>query len=218
MNSLLRPLFGAVLACTALAAQAFPLLSLTASPGTVSVGSVVNIELLVSGLGDQTAPSLGAFDVIIAFNPALLSPAGVAFDTGLGDPNASPPEAYTSADTSVAGTVNLIDTSVLEANASTCVFCVPPYLDDLQGSAFRLATLTFTANGPGTAVMSLTINALADAQGEALEADIEGTTVTVVGASAPGSLMLLILGCAGLSGFARRGAGARGKSAAALDG
>jgi hypothetical protein len=214
MNSLLRPLFGAVIACTALAAQAFPLLSLTASPGTVSVGSVVNIELLVSGLGDHTAPSLGAFDVIIAFNPALLSPAGVAFDTGLGDPNASPPEAYPSADTSVAGTVKLIVTSLLEANAATCSLCLPPYLDDLQGSAFRLATLTFTGDSPGTAVMSLTINALADAQGEALDADIQGTAVTVVGTPEPGSLMLLALGGAGLSGFARRGGGARGKSAA----
>ena len=213
MNSLLRPLFGAVIACTALAAQAFPLLSLTASPGTVSVGSVIDIELLVSGLGDQTAPSLGVFDVIIAFNPALLSPAGVAFDTGLGDPNASPPEAYLSADTSVAGTVKLIVTSLLEANGATCIFCVPPYLDDLQGSAFRLATLSFTGGSPGTAAMSLTIDALADAQGEALEAIIQGTAVTVVGTPEPGSLMLFALGCAGLSGFARRGAGARGKIA-----
>ena len=213
MNRLLRPLLGAVIAGTALAAQAFPLLSLTANPGTVSVGSIVNIELLVSGLGDHTAPSLGAFDVIIAFDPALLSPAGVAFDTGLGDPNASPPEAYTFVDTSVAGTVMLVDTSVLEANAETCIFCVPPYLDDLQGSAFRLATLTFTANSPGTTLLSLSIDALADAQGEALQAEIQGTAVTVTGAPEPGSLMLLALGCAGLSGFARRGAGARGKIA-----
>ncbi|AUB81198.1 PEP-CTERM sorting domain-containing protein [Candidatus Thiodictyon syntrophicum] len=217
MNSLLRPLFGAVLAGTALTASAFPLLSLTASPATVSVGAIVNIELLVSGLGDHTAPSLGAFDVIIAFNPALLSPAGVAFDTGLGDPNASPPEAYPSADTSVAGTIHLINTSLLEANAANCIFCLPPYLDDLQGSAFRLATLTFTGDSPGTTVMSLTINALADAQGEALDTNIQGTAVTVVGTPEPGSLMLFALGCAGLSGFARRGGGARGKIAA-LDG
>ena len=47
-------------------------LDLLPSSSSVKLGDPVQVELRISGLGEGTAPSLGAYDFMLAFNPAVL--------------------------------------------------------------------------------------------------------------------------------------------------
>jgi hypothetical protein len=49
----------------------------------VLLGDPVDVELVISGLGDYTAPSLSAFDLNIIYDPTILSMTAVTF----GDPS-----------------------------------------------------------------------------------------------------------------------------------
>ena len=70
---------GALLA--SLSAHAVTLDLLPAS-SSVNLGDPVQVELRISGLGEGTAPSLGAYDFTLAFNPAVLGFGAFTF----GDP------------------------------------------------------------------------------------------------------------------------------------
>src|SRR5438874_1153733 len=53
---------------------------------SVQLGNPVMVSLMIQGLGDHTAPSLGTFDVNILFDPAILSFSTAVFgDPALGD-------------------------------------------------------------------------------------------------------------------------------------
>ena len=167
---------------------------------TVLPGSTVNANLVVSGLGNHAAPSLGTFDVNVSFNDGLLGLSNVSFGTLLGDVSLG--EATTTVDTSVAGVVQLFELSLLEADSTTCVFCIPPFLVDLQPSSFTLATLTFAALGAGSSPLSISVNALGDAFGNSLSTDVQNGNVTIqqngVEVSEPSAIVLIAIGLAGL--------------------
>lgn len=105
-------------------------------------------------------------------------------------------------DTSTAGVVRLYELSLLEANSTTCVFCLPPFLEDLQPSSFTLATLTFDTLAIGTSPLTLSINVLGDAAGESLTATLDSGEVVVT--PEPGSLLLFVSGLAGLAGVRKK--------------
>ena len=125
-------------------------ISLDFVPSTqqVDIGSTVDVDIVISGLGDFTDPSLGVFDLDVIFDPTILSFDSVTFGLLLGDPSLG--EAITVEDASTPGTVNLFEVSLLEGDAVTCFFCIPPFLNDLQPSSFTLATLTFDTLSVGT--------------------------------------------------------------------
>ncbi|RLI05657.1 hypothetical protein DRO22_02445, partial [Candidatus Bathyarchaeota archaeon] len=46
---------------------------------TVPVGESVSVDLVISGLGDGTSPSLAGFDLFIEYDPTILALSDVSF-------------------------------------------------------------------------------------------------------------------------------------------
>ncbi len=136
------------------------LLSLEPDASSASPGDTVAIDLVVSGLGDFTAPALGAFSAEIAFDPAAIAFSDYLLGGFLGDATA-----LESVDVSTgvsAGIVGLGEVSFLASHL----------LEAQQPDWFILATLTFDilslAPGQQTLLNILPGALLADANGAAL--------------------------------------------------
>jgi len=165
-------------------ARATPVVAVVPSATDVALGSWFDVAIRISGLDDGAAPSLGAFDLDFAYDPAVLVAASPSFgDPSLGDqldlmgfgpilgssPNGS-------------GSLNLFEIS----------FDPTDLLDSAQAGAFTLATIPFFAAAAGTSALTITINALGDATGFVpIEAGVVNGSVTV---PEPGTLILLGLG------------------------
>ena len=132
---------------------------------SVALGSPVSVSLQITGLGNLTAPSLGAFDINLNFDPTILSFNSAVYGdpifgdqldpTGLGNTlNFSSPGF---------GTVELFDLSLDSASQ----------LNSLQPATFILGTLVFDTIGTGTSSLDLTLNSLGDADGNSLSASIQ---------------------------------------------
>ncbi len=135
-------------------------------------GDTVVLELQASGLGDFAPDSIGDFDLDINFDPDKLTLTGFELGPFLGDIALNQAVDFSLGEV-VPGTLNLAEVSLLEPDSDTCIFCVPPFLDDIQPGSFTLATLDFEVGplGPrqSTFVTIGTINALGDGFGLPLE-------------------------------------------------
>jgi hypothetical protein len=171
----------AVFAFTVQSAFANVIVSLDPSSQEVALGSQANVDLDISGLGNP--PSLGTFDLNVSFDPTILSFSDIAFGdpvlgdeldpTGLGNTISFSSEGV--------GTVEVFDLSL--DSAAT--------LDALQPSAFTLGVLTFEAIGGGASSLELSVNALGDADGNSLSADLQNASVGVSSVPEPTSSVLL---------------------------
>lgn len=175
-------------------------IELTLEPGTtsVTVGANVDLKLVIRGLGMGTAPSLGAFDLNLTFDPSVLSYASVTF----GDGSLGNQLAFNSS--SVDG--ESVDTLLGVLNLYSVSMDSESDLNDLQADSFVLANVRFLAVGAGLSAVSLSDLVLSDAAGGTLDADsvlgsqVEVTrgTVTVPegGIFYPGLFLLAFsLGC-----------------------
>lgn len=162
-----------------------------ASP-SVLVGSPTSIVLVISGLGEGVAPSLGSFDLDVGFDSSILAFNGATFGNqldlfGLGNVSAVTPGV---------GTANLFELS-LDTAAD---------LDALQAGNFTLATLSFTALSVGNSPLSIAANAFADSLGNPLNADlVAGSIGSTTPVPEPSNVMLMGIGLAAvMAAIARR--------------
>jgi hypothetical protein len=161
-------------------------ITLAVTPLSQSASSI-DVGVTVSGLGAGEAPSLGSYDLDLHFNSSHLEYAGTRFgDPGLGDEldvldfGAN----VTSAESSGSGVLNLFELS----------FDAPADLNALQADSFILAVVTFNFLQAGSSPLSLVVNALGDADGNALAANVSSATVAPV--PLPPALWLMVTGLA----------------------
>ncbi|WP_157197954.1 MULTISPECIES: hypothetical protein [Methylomonas] len=177
-------LAGAMLLSAAAAANAaieLSLLPVSQSAAELSVG------VAISGLSDGAAPALGAYDFDVLFDTAHLAYVSADFgDAGLGDQL----DAFAlgvnpqSAALAEAGKLNVFELSLDD----------PADLNAWQADNFTLAVLHFNILQTGDTTLSLAVNALGDADGDALAASTTPLTVTAVPVPPAFALMAAGLG------------------------
>jgi hypothetical protein len=139
------------------------------SDQTVGLGATVGVDLVISDLGDFTAPSLGSFDLDVTYDDAILGAPSVMLTSLLGD--SSQGETIEGVDLSIPGFIDVFLVSLLS----------PLELDALQPASFVLLTLTFDAIAQGTSALELTEVLLGDALGAELSATAGSGSITVQG-------------------------------------
>lgn len=146
-------------------------LDFIASTASPIVGSNFSVDMYIAL--DQGTPSSGylaAYDLDLSFNASRLQLNGVSFDFALGEVALG--ETLQTVD-SQTGLVNISELSLLEESVANCVFCVAPYLADLQQSPLvKLASFSFTAIDIGSADFAVSLNAIGDAYGNVLPTNV----------------------------------------------
>jgi hypothetical protein len=164
------------------------LLSLQPDTTVAGNGETVSLDLIVSGLGNFGPDSLGAFDVSVAYDTAVLSFAGYTLNNLLGDL-----DLFLAIDASggaSGGAVNVAEVSLLSAVS----------LNALQPGEFLLASLSFDvldlAGGASTQLSIQRGALLADATGSALQfsSAAPATVAGRVSVPLPGTLLLVLGG------------------------
>jgi hypothetical protein len=192
----------ALILCGAGTAEAV-VLSLAPASTEVDPGDSVSLELVISGLDATATGTVGAFDIDLSYDTAALTFDGYALGSLLGDVGTEALD-FSFGDVG-GGIINLAELSLLETSAATCIFCIGPYLDDLQSDTFTLATLDFTvdalAEGTSTIIGFSEVYALGNGAGRPLQ--IEGTRNARLfnpGVGVPEPSVLLLLGAGLVAG------------------
>ncbi|MEM9293474.1 MAG: Ig-like domain-containing protein [Acidobacteriota bacterium] len=171
-RSTLRALLLVALGALTLAAgSASAQIVLEAVPDRVEIppGGSLNVEVAVSGLGAFAAPSLGAYDVQLTFDPAVFDLTEAVSGLELGDPTLGQ---VISVATVGDGTYDALEISLLP----------PADLITNQDERVVLFVATFDAIAPGAGVFDLGLNSpLADELGNPLTVVIDDpVTVTTL--------------------------------------
>jgi hypothetical protein len=172
--------------------------SIEPTTSTIVIGNQVTLALNIADLTSSQA--LGAFDITFNYNPALLSFPLISFgDPALGDQLDPFKLGYNNATawSYSAGSMDLTETSIRYS---------PADLLSGQAKSFTLATVTFYALAAGTTPVTLTINSLADQNGNPFTASLSNGNLTLTAATVPlpASAWLMLSGIVGFGAAARR--------------
>ena len=170
--------------------RAVPSLSFSPSSQSVTLGSQVSVAVNIAGL--EPGAALGTYDITVAFDAAALAFSGVVFGNQLDLFALGSVQIVTSG----AGTVNLFELS-LESESD---------LNNLQASSFTLATVTFDTLALATNTpLTLTVNALGDAAGNPITANIGDGFVSITEQNGqvpePSTILLFLSGAIGILGL-----------------
>ena len=173
----------ALVSATSLRAGA--VLTIAPQTQTIAAGSAAQVQVRIAGLGLHTAPSLGAFDFDLSFNPALVAFTSLTFgDPVLGDQlDLSGTGSINSFGLQSAGLLEFFEISLDPASV----------LDSQQASGFVLATLSFQALAKGTTSLVPSLNSTSDSQGMPLNVGLSTGSITVVTTPEPRTIGLLPL-------------------------
>jgi hypothetical protein len=215
MRTMLHSFAAGLFACVlAAAAQAGPVLQFVPDRAKLHGTEELRVDLVLSGLTPGTA--LSGFDLSLQYDPSVLTLSDVSFGDALGDPNDAAQTVVSVFDEFWAGKLTLAEVSLLEASALGCLFCVGPYLDELQPEgALLLATLLFQGTGAGVpgsyTVLQFTDLLLADGAGDAIGGVlVKNVAIAIAEPPAAGLLAAaLIAAFSTLAARRRRGAAAR---------
>ena len=155
---------------TSLSANAVTL-DLSPATSSVNLGDSVEVELRIAGLGVGTAPSLGAYDFTLEFNPAVLGFGAFTF----GDPVLG-----NHLDLAGFGTVSGFDGGTAgQLNVFEISLDLAGDLDALQASSFALGTISFNALGNGVSPLQFTSAVWSDAGGNPLAVQLGSGSISV---------------------------------------
>jgi hypothetical protein len=164
-------------------------IDISPSSSQVMVGHQASVDIIISGLGGNTPPALGVYDIAIGFDPGILVLDQLTFGSGL---DVQGQGSFQDVDASLAGLVNLFELS----------FDLVADLESLQPSAFTLASLAFDTLATGLSPLTLSVSSVGDALGESLSVISYGADIAVV--PEPASWLLILVGVAGLALASRR--------------
>jgi len=160
---------------------------------SLNPGGILTADVVISGLGAGSAPSLGVYDIDLQYDASLFAPQQVFFGDQLNLAGAGS-----------LGVVSLFPSAVnvFELSLNSII-----ELDSLQADSFLLFSVQFLALSAGSGGFGLAINDLGDSLGDALSAQVNSATVRVASPNAvpvPAALWLFGTALAGLIGFTRR--------------
>jgi len=166
-------------------------LSIDPASQTVPLGSQVTFDVAVSGLLDGAAPSLGAFDFNVSFDPTVVAFSSISF----GDPtlgNQLGP---------VLGTINgfSVDPVLGLVNQFEVSLELAADLDLLQVDSFVLTRLTFNSLAAGTSALDISDIVLSDSEGNALSVgSVNNGSVLIESTGVPDAGATLVLLASGM--------------------
>ncbi|MEO8660054.1 MAG: PEP-CTERM sorting domain-containing protein [Bryobacteraceae bacterium] len=185
----LLPVCGLLLASSSVFATT--ILVSTPTP-IVSSGTPVIVRIGFSNLGDPVPQPLGAYDIILNYDPSLLILTNITH----GDPvygnqlDLSGYGALSYDDTSSPGQVRMMEISLDD----------PITLENTQRHHFGIANLLFDTQGSGVSNLTLEVNSLGDANGFSIDAQTVGGSLTVGQSGVPEPAMFVLVG-GGLAAF-----------------
>jgi len=184
-----RLIGGMILAAAAASPTWAATLSFNPSSANVTVGNSFAVDVLISDLG--VSEQLGAFDLQVNFNPALLSFASYNLGSQLG----------------TLATGDALDFSLGNQGGGTLHLGEVSLLWDLssQAKSFSLGTLHFTASAAGNSSLSFSNVTLGDAWGAPLAANLTTASVSSLAAvPEPETYAMFLAGLGLLGAIARR--------------
>lgn len=197
MNKILKVIAGLTLSLCFASSHAVVMLSINPASQTIGVNDITSIDLNISGLGDGTPPSLGAFAVEILFDETILAFDNVSYGSSLGSTD------FIDFETDI-----LTTPGVGSVTLDLFSFLFDFELDALQGSSFTLATLSFEGLADGTSLLNYGLTDLADAAfpSNTIVPQLQTASITVetAGIPEPATLVLFGAGLFGLSFMRRR--------------
>lgn len=160
-------------------------INLVPSIQTIEVGDSLTLDMAITGLGSNSAPSVSTFDFNLGFDASVLDFTSLDFgDPVLGNLVDISGVAQEFTDLGIFDAVGFSEPSQGTVNLFEVSLELPQDLDLSQPDSFILATLDFVALDAGTSDFDLMVNALGDSFGDPLTLDaIESLPVLVADAS-----------------------------------